>query len=57
MRQAQDQLTPSDVCAACRKSFADDVAKAREQAWRNLPIVVGLPSWEELEREAEELLS
>lgn len=55
MRQAQDQLldTP-DVCRPCRAAFHKDANAAREAAWRNLPAVVGLPSWEELAAEARE---
>ena len=55
MKQAQDQvLDMPDVCPPCRVAFNKEVNNVREDAWRNLPAVVGLPSWEELEAEARE---
>ena len=60
MIQAQEQLLStfsSDVCEPCRTAFCADVSKAREEAWQNLPSVVGLPPWEILEQEAEELIA
>lgn len=54
MKQATDQLSDLDVCKTCRVAFAQDVEAVREEAWRSLPAVVGLPSWENLELEVEE---
>lgn len=55
MKQGVEQLSNMhDVCSTCRTAFSRDVAAAREDAWRSLPAVVGLPSWEELEAEAKE---
>ncbi|KAH9936336.1 uncharacterized protein B0H18DRAFT_1113741 [Fomitopsis serialis] len=50
MVQAVDQLdNDSTVCTPCRKAFRDKVFEARQKAWDELPGVVGLPSWEELQ--------
>lgn len=55
MRQAQDQLLEMpDVCTACRTAFSQDADNLREESWRALPGVVGLPSWETLEAESHE---
>ncbi|THH12204.1 hypothetical protein EW146_g7781 [Bondarzewia mesenterica] len=37
------------ICTACERAFRRDVAELREKFWKELPSVVGLPSWEELE--------
>ncbi|KAI0661960.1 hypothetical protein C8Q70DRAFT_909850 [Cubamyces menziesii] len=51
MVQAIDELAndPS-VCAPCRRTFKADVLALRERIWKELPGIIGLPSWEELER-------
>jgi hypothetical protein len=56
MKQAQEQFAnlSSDVCELCRAGFYEDVVRTREEAWRNLPAIVGLPPWETLEQEAKE---
>ena len=52
MKQGIEQLlSMPDVCGVCRTAFSLDVTAAREDAWRKLPSVVGLPSWKELEAE------
>lgn len=38
----------SSFCEACQKAFRQDIADFREETWRGLPSVIGLPSWEEL---------
>ncbi|KAF7346545.1 BTB domain-containing protein [Mycena sanguinolenta] len=37
------------VCGLCRRAFAQDVATLREKVWSELPSILGLPSWTELE--------
>ncbi|TFY67856.1 hypothetical protein EVJ58_g1366 [Rhodofomes roseus] len=50
MVQAVDQLDHDYVvCAPCRRSFRDKVFEAREKTWNELPGVIGLPSWQELQ--------
>ena len=50
MVQAVDELADDpQVCAQCRRAFKRDVIALREKIWAELPGVVGLPSWEELE--------
>lgn len=50
MVQVQDEILENpDICAPCRRGFRQDVTALREDTWRNLPIVVGLPGWAELE--------
>ena len=39
-----------NVCAQCRRSFKYDTIAMREKIWAELPSVIGLPSWEELEK-------
>lgn len=50
MVQAMDELSHDHtVCASCIRSFQQDVTAVRESVWQNLPSVIGLPSWEELQ--------
>ena len=50
MSQAVDELAGfPDICSPCRAAFKRDVKTAREEAWNNLPIAVGLPPWAQLE--------
>ena len=39
----------ADVCAHCKRAFRQDVTTRREDIWRRLPSIVGLPSWEALQ--------
>ena len=39
-----------NVCAQCRRAFKHDIIKLRERIWAGLPEVIGLSSWEELEK-------
>ncbi|KAH9950657.1 hypothetical protein B0H21DRAFT_503581 [Amylocystis lapponica] len=49
MVQAMDELAgDSMVCTPCRRSFREDVYAAREKIWKELPGLIGLPSWEDL---------
>ena len=51
MVQAISELADDpQVCAQCRRAFRRDVIALREKIWAELPGVVGLPSWEELEK-------
>ncbi|KAI1793386.1 hypothetical protein LXA43DRAFT_1002298 [Ganoderma leucocontextum] len=51
MVQAIDELADDpQVCAQCRRAFKRDVVALREKIWFELPGVVGLPSWDELEK-------
>lgn len=51
MVQVSDQIaSDANVCGACRKAFKQDVGTLREDLWKRLPTVVGLASWEELEK-------
>lgn len=50
MVQAMDELADdSAVCAPCRRSFREDVYAAREKIWKELPGVINLSSWEDME--------
>lgn len=50
MVQATDQLdNESAVCPPCRRAFWENVFEARRKAWQELPGVIGLPRWEELQ--------
>ncbi|KAI0917318.1 hypothetical protein AcW1_007467 [Taiwanofungus camphoratus] len=50
MVQAMDELAEDPtVCRACRRAFREDVITARQKIWNELPSVIGLPSWEDLE--------
>ncbi|KAI0648129.1 hypothetical protein C8Q79DRAFT_905508 [Trametes meyenii] len=49
--QAIDELADDpNVCTPCRRAFRDDVFKLREKLWAELPGIIGLPSWDELEK-------
>ncbi|KAI0769014.1 hypothetical protein BD413DRAFT_478486 [Trametes elegans] len=49
--QAIDELADDPhVCAPCRRAFKEDVMALRKRIWAELPSVIGLPSWEELEK-------
>ncbi|KAH9922851.1 uncharacterized protein BXZ73DRAFT_51163 [Epithele typhae] len=51
MVQAVDHLgEDQDICAQCRRSFKHDTLRLRDKLWAGLPAVLGLPSWEELEK-------
>lgn len=39
----------SSICQKCRTSFEHDVWKLRAAIWEELPSVIGLPGWKELE--------
>ncbi|KAI0345877.1 hypothetical protein BDW22DRAFT_1353483 [Trametopsis cervina] len=50
MSQSINELNGfQDVCTSCRVNFRKDVTKAREDAWMNLPLAIGLPPWDQLE--------
>lgn len=50
MIQAQNEILDNpEVCGTCRRAFRQDVTALREETWKNLPTIIGLPSWEELE--------
>lgn len=49
--QAIDELADDPgVCGPCRKAFKRDILALRERIWADLPGIIGLPSWEELEK-------
>ncbi len=51
MVQAISELADDpQVCAQCRRAFRRDIIALREKIWAELPGVVGLPAWEELEK-------
>lgn len=50
MVQTMDQLDNGPlVCTPCRRAFRENVFEARRKAWDELPGVIGLSSWEELQ--------
>ena len=38
------------ICAPCREAFKRDTIATRARIWTELPGVIGLPSWEEMEK-------
>ncbi|KAI0365722.1 hypothetical protein BV20DRAFT_1124777 [Pilatotrama ljubarskyi] len=49
--QAIDELADDpNVCVPCRRAFREDVVALRQRIWAELPGIIGLPSWEELEK-------
>jgi hypothetical protein len=51
MSQAVSDLSEdpkATVCRPCRRAFAQDVAQLKEKVWSELPLILGLPSWEEM---------
>ena len=50
MLQTLRYLDDRDIllCNSCRDGFIHDVEVHRKAIWKNLPSIVGLPSWEEL---------
>ncbi|VDC00778.1 unnamed protein product [Peniophora sp. CBMAI 1063] len=49
MLQAISWIESDDtVCNLCKRSFRRDVNAQREEWWKNLPSVLGLPDWERL---------
>lgn len=51
MVQAIDSLADDqNVCGACRRAFKKDILNLRDKIWAELPGIVGLPSWAELEK-------
>ncbi|EJF63484.1 hypothetical protein BD309DRAFT_919814 [Dichomitus squalens] len=51
MVQAIDELADDPtICRPCRRAFKHDIMALREKIWSELPGVIGLPSWEELEK-------
>lgn len=50
MVQVSDEIVDNpEICGPCRRGFRQDVTALREEVWQNLPRVVGLPSWSEME--------
>ncbi|OBZ71381.1 hypothetical protein A0H81_08401 [Grifola frondosa] len=50
MVQAMDELSNDpNVCGPCRRAFRQDVTALREKVWSELPGVVGLTDWKNLE--------
>jgi len=50
MVQVSDEITDHvDVCVPCRRKFRQDVTDTREEIWKSLPSVTGLPTWEQME--------
>ncbi|CCM03515.1 uncharacterized protein FIBRA_05649 [Fibroporia radiculosa] len=50
MVQAIDELSSiSSVCMPCRRVFREDVLSARQEVWKGLPAVIGIPGWDDLE--------
>ncbi|TFK88189.1 hypothetical protein K466DRAFT_614475 [Polyporus arcularius HHB13444] len=50
MVQVIDELAKDpNVCTMCRRTFKRDVLALREKIWAELPGIIGLPSWKELE--------
>jgi hypothetical protein len=52
MSQAVSDLSEDpkgSVCGPCRRAFTQEVAVLREKTWNELPSVLGLPTWEEME--------
>lgn len=43
----EDECTPR-ACAPCREKFAMFVHQRRQALWDMLPLLIGLPTWEEL---------
>lgn len=41
--------TDSTLCSRCQRAFRTDVTALRERLWAELPGIVGLPGWEQLE--------
>ena len=39
-----------NVCAQCRRAFKTDIMALREKTWTELPGIVGLPSWKQMEK-------
>ncbi|KAJ7784387.1 hypothetical protein B0H16DRAFT_1709109 [Mycena metata] len=51
MAQAVTDLSEdpkTNVCGLCRRAFAQDVAALREQTWNEMPLVIGMPPWEDM---------
>lgn len=49
--QAIDELADDqNVCTKCRRGFKRDVLALREKLWAELPGVIGMQSWDELEK-------
>ncbi|KAJ7095738.1 hypothetical protein B0H15DRAFT_921062 [Mycena belliarum] len=51
MSQAVSDLSDdpkATVCSPCRRAFAQDVVTLREKTWNELPLILGLPPWEEM---------
>ncbi|TCD70521.1 hypothetical protein EIP91_002866 [Steccherinum ochraceum] len=50
MVQVSEQIADNpDICGPCKRAFRQDVTTLREDVWRRLPSLCGLPSWSELE--------
>ncbi|TFY75796.1 hypothetical protein EWM64_g8216 [Hericium alpestre] len=37
------------ICSVCKRAFRQDVTRHREEIWAELPSLIGLPGWKELE--------
>ncbi|TFK40674.1 hypothetical protein BDQ12DRAFT_733879 [Crucibulum laeve] len=50
MRQAIKEVDhDSTICEACKTNFKEDVTHLRRKLWSELPVILGLPTWPELE--------
>lgn len=51
MIQASQEISRDQtMCAICRSQFQTDVAELRRKTWEELPTIIGLPSWEEMQK-------
>ncbi|KXN88161.1 hypothetical protein AN958_07620 [Leucoagaricus sp. SymC.cos] len=50
MHQAAREVSRDQtICTACRSRFQDDIVQLRTKTWEELPLVIGLPSWSEMQ--------
>jgi hypothetical protein len=49
MVQAMDELSGDrTICSTCQNAFRQDVTMYREDIWKNMPSILGLPSWQDM---------
>lgn len=49
IQAAQEVSRDQAICTVCRSKFQEDVTELRRKTWEELPLIIGLPSWSEMQ--------
>lgn len=49
LQAAKEVSRDQTICATCRDQFQDGVLELRKKTWEELPLIIGLPSWSDMQ--------